>query len=257
MILAVDISNTDIVLGLYRGKQLVADWRINTDKLRTPDEYGLLLLNLFAHRRLDPSEVKAIIISNVVPPLIGAWERMCRQYFGCEPMVVGPGIRTGLSIKMENPREVGADRIVNAVAAMEKYGGPVIVIDFSTATTFDVISGRGEYLGGVIAPGLSISVEALVQRTAQLPRIEMVKPRRVIGKNTVASMQSGVMYGAVGQVNEIVRRLKEELGGDAYVVATGSLAEVISQETREINEVNPLLTLEGLRILYERNQQSS
>ncbi|MCL4517507.1 MAG: type III pantothenate kinase, partial [Firmicutes bacterium] len=193
----------------------------------------------------------------VVPPVSGAWVRMCRQYFGREPMVVGPGIRTGLSIKMENPREVGADRIVNAVAAMEKYGGPVIVIDFSTATTFDVISGRGEYLGGVIAPGLSISVEALVQRTAQLPRIEMVKPRRVIGKNTVSSMQSGVMYGAVGQVNEIVRRLKEELGGDAYVVATGGLAEMISKETREINEVNPLLTLEGLRILYERNQQSS
>ncbi|MGE5576339.1 MAG: type III pantothenate kinase [Syntrophothermus sp.] len=254
MVLAVDISNTHTVLGLYKDKQLVADWRITTDRLKTSDEYGLLLLNLFAHRQIAPRLVKAIIISSVVPPVIGAWERMCSQYFGLEPMLVGPGIKTGLSIKMENPKEVGADRIVNAVAALEKYGGPLIVIDFSTATSFDIISKQGEYIGGVIAPGLWISVEALVQRTAQLPRIELVRPKRVIGKNTVSSMQAGVMYGAVGQVNEIVRRLKKELGSDAYVVATGDFAGVISQETDEIDEVNPLLTLEGLRILYERNQ---
>lgn len=254
MVLAVDISNTHTVLGLYKDKQLVADWRITTDRLKTSDEYGLLLLNLFAHRQIAPRLVKAIIISSVVPPVIGAWERMCSQYFGLEPMLVGPGIKTGLSIKMENPKEVGADRIVNAVAALEKYGGPLIVIDFSTATSFDIISEQGEYIGGVIAPGLWISVEALVQRTAQLPRIELVRPKRVIGKNTVSSMQAGVMYGAVGQVNEIVRRLKKELGSDAYVVATGDFAGVISQETDEIDEVNPLLTLEGLRILYERNQ---
>ncbi len=255
MLLAVDIGNTNTKLALYEGRQLVADWRIATDKLRTSDGYGLLLLDLFAHRRIDPRLVEAVVISSVVPPVISAWEQMCRQYFGQQPLVVGHGIRTGLPIKVENPKKVGADRIVNAVAALEKYGGPVIAVDFGTATKFEVVSERGEYLGGVIAPGLAICADALVQQTAQLPRIELAKPMGVMGKNTISSMQAGVIYGAVGQVNEIVPRLKKELGSDAYVVATGGLAGVICQETDEIDEVNPFLTLEGLRIIYERNRR--
>lgn len=254
MILTVNIGNTNTTLGLYKDKELVADWRITTDKLKTSDEYGLLLLNLFAHRRLDPRQVKAIVISSVVPPVIGVWERMCEQYFGIEPMMVGPGIKTGLSIKTENPKEVGADRIVNAVAGLGKYGAPVIVIDLGTATTFDVVSRQGEYIGGAIAPGVAISADALVQRTAQLPRVELARPRQVIGKNTISSMQAGVMYGAIGQMTEIVRRIKEELDSDAFVVATGGLAPVICPGSCEINKIDPFLTLEGLRIIYERNR---
>jgi type III pantothenate kinase len=202
------------------------------------------------------SEIAGIILSSVVPPIITVFEKMARKYFGCAADVVGPGTRTGMAIKYENPKEVGADRIVNAVAAYELYGGPLVIVDFGTATTFCAVTEAGEYLGGVIAPGIMISAEALYARAARLPRVELVKPQTVIGRNTVASMQSGIIFGFVGQVDEIVRRMKEELRGEPKVIATGGLAELIAGESSQIDEVNPYLTLIGLRILWDRNHAS-
>lgn len=252
-ILVFDVGNTNIVLGIYEGKKMVVDWRISTAQHRTADEYGMLVMQLCEHKGIELKDIKAIVISSVVPPLMMALEQLAHKYFGIKPIVVGPGIKTGIQIKYENPREVGADRVVNAIAAFELYGGPLIVVDFGTATTFDAVGENGDYLGGVIAPGIGISTEALFQRAAKLPRVEMVKPKTVIGKNTVASMQAGIIYGFAGQVDAIVWRMKREMEGNPKVVATGGLAELISEEASSIDIVDSNLTLEGLRFIYERN----
>ncbi|MDY3983584.1 MAG: type III pantothenate kinase [Veillonellaceae bacterium] len=258
MLLVIDVGNTNIVLGVYDEEQLVGHWRISTNRVRTTDEYGVLMMNLFFHdRKVSSDDITDIIISSVVPPLMPTLERVCLRYFNVCPIIVGPGTKTGMAIKYDNPKEVGADRIVNAVAAYEKYKGksPIIVIDFGTATTYCAISTSGDYLGGAIAPGVMVSAEALFQRAAKLPRIELKNPGRIICKNTVTSMQSGILFGYVGQVEGIVARMKRELQDEnALVVATGGLATLISGETNVINHVEPMLTLQGLRILHQRNK---
>lgn len=256
MLLVIDVGNTNIVAGVFDGKSLVSHWRFSTDRSKTADEYGILLRSMFNYTKMPMGEVKAIIISSVVPPLIVPLCHMCERYFDQVPMVVGPGIKTGISLRYDNPREVGADRIVNAVAAFEKYaskGKPMIIVDFGTATTFCALLPTGEYLGGAIAPGIGISAEALFQRTAKLPRVELIKPPSVICKNTVNAMQAGILVGFVGQMNEIVCKMKEELGGEAIVIATGGFATTMAAESDVIDAVEPFLTLEGLLILYEKN----
>ncbi|GBF78022.1 type III pantothenate kinase [Paenibacillus sp. 598K] len=254
MILVMDVGNTNVVLGIYRGKELLHHWRLSTNRSATVDEYGMSIYNLFQYAQIRLQQIEGVIISSVVPPLMRTLEQLCRQYIGKTPLIVGPGIKTGLNIRYENPREVGADRIVNSVAAIEKYGSPLIVVDFGTATTFDYIDEGGNYLGGAIVPGIGISTEALYQRAAKLPRIELVKPRSVIGRNPVTSMQAGIIYGYAGQVDGIVRRIRREFGVDPRVIATGGLADLIASESEAIHEVDPLLTLEGLRLIYERNK---
>ncbi|MDF2565844.1 MAG: coaX [Massilibacillus sp.] len=253
MLLVFDIGNSNIVLGAYKDDKLLTHWRISTDRQKTGDEYGMLINNLFNFHGLKMTNIKAIIISSVVPPLVVPLTKMCKRYFNIDPLVVGPGIKTGIRLKYENPREIGADRIVNAVGAYERFGGPLIIIDFGTATTFCAIAENGDYLGGAIAPGIGISSEALFQRAAKLPRIELITPKSVICRNTVASMQSGIIYGFTGQVDEIVRRMKEELGEEAKVIATGGLANLIAKESKTIDVVEHFLTLDGLNILYKRN----
>jgi type III pantothenate kinase len=254
MLLAFDIGNTTIGIGLFRGRTLVKSWKIKTDSDRTADEYGATLLNLMRVAGLEPGKVTGAIISSVVPPLTPAIEEMCRTFFGTAASVVGPGLRTGMPILYENPLEVGADRIAAAVAAFEKYGGPTVVVDFGTATTFDAVSAKGEYLGGAIAPGIQIAAEALYLKTAKLPRIEIRKPKRAIGRTTVSSMQSGLYFGYIGLVTNTIGEICKELGTKVRVVATGGFGSQVASELEVIEAYEPDLVLDGLRIIHERNR---
>ncbi|MBK7975614.1 MAG: type III pantothenate kinase [Deltaproteobacteria bacterium] len=255
MLMVVDVGNTNIVLGLFDEDRLIQSWRLTTDKSRTSDEYGILIHELYARERVPQGQVTACMVSCVVPPMIPTVNEVARKFFKLEPQFVGPGIRTGMAILYDSPREVGADRIVNAVAAFEKLKRSCIVVDFGTATTFDVVSSKGEYLGGAIAPGLGISTEALFQHASKLPRVELVRPRSAIGKTTVHSMQAGLIFGYAGLVDALVRRIIAELGGDKpAVIATGGIAPLVASETETIEEVDELLTLTGLRILHDRNK---
>jgi type III pantothenate kinase len=253
-LLCVDIGNTNTVLGLYAGDELVTHWRIATNHQHMPDEYAVLLLSLFEQRGYGPQDVSGIIISSVVPPVTGTFEELCQTYFGQEPLVVGAGVKTGIRILYANPLVVGADRIANAAAVKVLYPGPVCVVDFGTGTTFDGISAEGDYLGGAIAPGIRIAAEALFSRTAKLPRIELVAPDRAIGRNTVESMQSGILFGYVGLVEGMVDRFRKELGDEMSVIGTGGLAGVISQCTPVFDAVDLWLTLKGLQLIYHMNR---
>jgi type III pantothenate kinase len=250
-----DIGNTHTVLGVYARDELKKKWRLRTDPERTTDEWGLMIKNLFELNDFSIKEITDMAISSVVPQATHALTRASLRYFGTDPLVVGPGIKTGLAIVLDSPREVGADRVVNAVAAYAQEKKACIVVDFGTATTFDCISAKGEYLGGAISPGIGIALDALVTNAAKLPRVEIAKPRSVLGRNTVESMQSGVLYGYVSLTDGMVERLSSEMGGDVTVIATGGLAAVVARESGTIERVEPDLTLEGLRLIYERNRQ--
>ena len=254
MLLAIDVGNTNTVLGAFDGATLRHQWRVETSQSRTYDEWGILARQLFASAGLDPGRIEAVVVSSVVPPLAFSLEQMALRYFGHRPLFVGPGVKTGMPILYENPREVGADRVVNAVAAYHRWRQGLVVVDFGTATTFDAVSPRGEYLGGAIAPGISISMEALFRHASKLPRVEFARPPSVVGKNTVASMQSGLVYGYVGLVDGICGRMEAELGFPAKVVATGGLAPLIAGVSRAISEVDEHLTLDGLRLIHELNR---
>jgi len=253
MLLCIDVGNTNIVLGVFDGEELVADFRLHTDERSTGDELGLLVSGLLESRGIGTGSITAVVVSNVVPILSRPIDELSHHYFKMAPMVVGPGIRTGMRILYEDPRQVGADRIVNSIAAFRRYGGPAVLVDFGTATTFDAISKNGDYLGGAIAPGIVISLDALVAHAAKLTRVELVAPPVVIGRNTAASMQAGLVYGYVGLIEGIVERMKKELGDGARVIATGGLAELIAAQTGVIDTVDQRLTLDGLRIIHESN----
>jgi len=242
-----------MVLGVYKGDELKYYWRVETNRHKTEDEYGMQIKSLFEHVGLQFSDIDGIIISSVVPPIMMALERMCEKYFHLKPLIVGPGIKTGLNIKYENPREVGADRIVNAIAGIHDYGSPLIIVDFGTATTYCYINEKKQYMGGAIAPGIGISTEALYTRASKLPRIEIARPDGIIGKNTISAMQAGILYGYVGQVEGIVKRMKEQAESNPTVIATGGLADLIAKESAVIDVVDPFLTLKGLQLIYKRN----
>ena len=253
MILTLDIGNTNIKTALFEHSELKQYWRISTNRTQTSDEYGMVMLNLFNHAEVSPSQVSGIIVSSVVPTINFTIEHMCKTYFGLTPMFVVPGIKTGIHIKYDNPRELGSDRIANAVACNELYGGPAIYIDFGTATSFGALNAQGEFLGGAIVPGLKVMSDAIVDRTAKLPRFELIKPPSAIGKNTVTNLQSGILYGHVGMVKYLIHRMKEELGAPCRVIATGGMALLVKDDAPEIDVLDGLLTLKGLRLIYEKN----
>ena len=254
MIFTMDIGNTNIKTALFEGDQMLQYWRLTTNKMMSSDEYGILLANLFRHNDVDMKAVSGVIISSVVPSVNFTIEHMVQNYFGIQPMMVVPGIKTGINLKYDNPRELGSDRIANAVAAWELYGGPCIFIDFGTATTFGVMSARGEFLGGAICPGLKLASEALVDRAAKLPNFELVKPESAIGRNTITNLQSGIVYGHVGLVTYLIQKMKQELKApEAKVIATGGLALLVAGETDMIDVLDGTLTLKGLRLIYEKN----
>ncbi|MBI5292982.1 MAG: type III pantothenate kinase [Chloroflexi bacterium] len=253
MLLAIDIGNTNITLGLYDGATPGPRWRLSTVHERMPDEYGLQLIGLFDRAGIRADDVAAIALASVVPPLTGTWVELCKTYLNREPLVVDTGVKTGVRILIDEPRQVGADRIVDVAAAHKLYGGPACIVDFGTATTFDAVSGDGDYLGGAIAPGIGIAADALFRRAAKLPRVDLVRPPSAIGKNTVHAMQSGLLFGYVGLVEGMVARFRAELGAQMKVIGTGGLAELIARETDVIQIIAPWLTLDGLRLIYEMN----
>jgi type III pantothenate kinase len=253
VLLAIDVGNTNVTIALFDGERLVADWRVTSHRERTADEIAAELKELFSLRGLELGVVSGVVISSVVPTLNPALVEASRRYLKCEPVMVGPGVKTSVRIRYENPRDVGADRIANALAAFSKYGGPIVIIDFGTAVTYDAISAEGDYLGGAIAPGIEISLDALVSQTAMLRRVEPVAPDSVIGRNTINSIQSGLIWGFVAQVEGMVKRMVDELGGKARVIATGGQASLVAELTNVIETTDPLLTLEGLRLIYVQN----
>lgn len=256
MLLAIDIGNTNIAVGIFHGKELIKNWRIRTEREKTCDEYGITLSNLCELSGLSITKIDSVIFSSVVPPLTPVFQKLSRDVFGKRALVVGPGLKTGMPILYENPLEVGADRVVASVAAIHKFGPPCIVVDFGTATTFDVVSAKGEYLGGAIAPGIQISAEALYLKTAKLPRIEIKRPARAIGKSTVASMQSGLYFGYIGLLSRVIDEISREMGNTPKVISTGGFAVQISRDIESIHTYEPHLILEGLRILYEKNHEA-
>ncbi len=254
MLLTIDIGNTNIIAGVFNGNQLIAHWRVATDYARTADEYGITFLDVLTTRMVETSTIRSVILSSVVPPLTPAFEKMSQNYFHVLPLLVTSDLETGLTFRFEQPQEIGSDRIVNAAAAYARYGGPIIVVDFGTAITFCVVTKAGEYLGGAIAPGIQISADALVQRAAKLSSVELTLPKKVIGHNTASSVQSGLIYGFAGMVDGLVRRIKLHIGQECRVVATGGQAVLIAPIAETIDEVRDLLTLEGLELLYRKNQ---